>query len=57
MGNIAGAIGGGLILGVVEVLGASYLSSGYRDAYGLLAFLLILLFRPEGLFGRTVKRV
>lgn len=57
LGSVPGAIGGGLLLGVVEFLGASYLSSGYRDAYGLLAFLLILLFRPEGLFGRSVKRV
>ncbi len=57
MGNIAGAIGGGLVLGVVEVLGASYLSSGYRDAYGLLAFLLVLLVRPQGLFGRRNRRV
>lgn len=57
LGSIPGAIGGGLLLGVVEVLGASYLSSGYRDAYGLFAFLLVLLLRPEGLFGRSVKRV
>ncbi|HLU83140.1 MAG TPA: branched-chain amino acid ABC transporter permease [Trueperaceae bacterium] len=57
LGSIPGAIGGGLLLGVVEFMGASYLSSGYRDAYGLFAFLLILLLRPEGLFGRTVKRV
>ena len=57
LGSIPGAIGGGLLLGVVEFLGASYLSSGYRDAYGLFAFLLVLLLRPEGLFGRTVKRV
>lgn len=57
LGNIWGAIGGGLLLGVVEVLGASYLSNSYRDAYGLIAFLLVLLFRPEGLFGRSVKRV
>jgi branched-chain amino acid transport system permease protein len=57
LGNVGAAIGGGLLLGVVEVLGASYLSSAYRDAYGLIAFLLILLLRPEGLFGRTVKRV
>jgi len=57
LGSVPGAIGGGLLLGVVEFMGASYLSSGYRDAYGLLAFLLILLLRPEGLFGRTVKRV
>jgi branched-chain amino acid transport system permease protein len=57
LGNVGAAIGGGLLLGIVEVLGASYFLSEYRDAYGLLAFLLILLFRPEGLFGRTVKRV
>ena len=57
MGSIPGAIAGGLLLGVVEFLGASYFSSGYRDAYGLVAFLLILLFRPQGLFGRSVRRV
>lgn len=57
LGNVWGAIGGGLLLGVVEVMGASYLSFDYRDAYGLIAFLLVLLLRPEGLFGRTVKRV
>ena len=57
MGSIPGAIAGGLLLGVVEFLGASYLSSGYRDAYGLVAFLLVLLLRPQGLFGRSVRRV
>ena len=48
---------GGLLPGVVEVLGAPYSSLDDRDAYGLVVFLLILLLRPEGLFGRTVKRV
>lgn len=57
LGSVPGAIGGGLLLGLVEFMGASYLSSSYRDAYGLFAFLLVLLLRPEGLFGRTVKRV
>jgi branched-chain amino acid transport system permease protein len=57
LGNVGAAIAGGILLGVVEVLGASYFMSEYREAYGLIAFLLILLFRPEGLFGRTVKRV
>jgi branched-chain amino acid transport system permease protein len=57
LGNVGAAIGGGLLLGLAEVLGASYLASGYRDAYGLIAFLAVLLLRPEGLFGRTVKRV
>lgn len=57
LGSVGAAIAGGLLLGVVEILGASYLSSEYRDAYGLVVFLLVLLFRPEGLFGKTVKRV
>lgn len=57
LGNIGAAIMGGLVLGVVEVLGASYLDSAYRDAYGLLVFLLVLLLKPEGLFGKTVNRV
>lgn len=57
LGNIGAAIIGGLLLGVVEVLGASYLDSAYRDAYGLVAFLVVLLVKPEGLFGKTVNRV
>ncbi|MFA7504167.1 MAG: branched-chain amino acid ABC transporter permease [Burkholderiaceae bacterium] len=57
LGSVGAAIAGGLLLGLVEIMGASYLSSEYRDAYGLLVFLLVLLFRPEGLFGKTVKRV
>jgi branched-chain amino acid transport system permease protein len=65
LGSLPGAVGGGLLLGTVESLGSSLLpdltgnhfGSNYRDAYGLVIFLLVLLFRPEGLFGRTVKRV
>lgn len=53
MGNVAGAIGGGLLLGVAESLGATYVSSVYRDAFGLVAFLLVLLMRPAGLFGKS----
>ncbi|MGB3740573.1 branched-chain amino acid ABC transporter permease [Castellaniella sp.] len=57
LGNVTAAAVGGILLGLVEVLGASYLSSDYREAYGLVAFLLVLLLKPEGLFGKTVKRV
>jgi len=66
MGSLPGAIGGGLLLGVLESVGSSVLplvpflhnrfGSNYRDAYGLVAFLLVLLLRPDGLFGKNIKR-
>ncbi|NYT65409.1 branched-chain amino acid ABC transporter permease [Alcaligenaceae bacterium] len=57
LGRIGAAVVGGLLLGVVEVLGASYLDAAYRDAYGLLVFIVVLLVKPEGLFGKSVNRV
>ena len=56
MGNFLGAIFAALILGVIESLGAAYVSAEYRDLIGFVMVLLILLFRPSGLFGR-MKRV
>lgn len=53
MGSVVGAIWGGLLLGVVESVAAALGATGSRDAFGLIAFLLVLLVRPAGLFGRS----
>jgi branched-chain amino acid transport system permease protein len=57
LGSFPGAITGGLILGVVESLGGGYISTGYKDAFGLLVLIAALLLRPQGLFGsaKTVQ--
>ena len=51
LGSIPGALIGGILLGVVESLGAAFISSPYQNAYGFLLVLLVLLVRPYGLFG------
>jgi branched-chain amino acid transport system permease protein len=53
MGSVMGAIWGGLLLGVVESLAAGLGATGYRDAFGLIAFLIVLSVRPQGLFGTS----
>ena len=55
LGSIAGATVGGFILALVEELGAGYVSSGYRDAMGFVLIIVILLFRPTGLFARKER--
>jgi branched-chain amino acid transport system permease protein len=51
LGSVPGAIAGGLLLGVVESYGAVYASMAWKDGIGFLIFLLVLLYRPAGLFG------
>ena len=58
LGNPFGAAAGGIALGVLESLGAGYISSGYKDAFAFLALLVLLFVKPSGLFGKAaIKRV
>jgi branched-chain amino acid transport system permease protein len=63
IGNIPGAMVGGMILGLLEAFSASYLSlitngafgSEYKDVVAFLVLILILIFRPKGILGETVR--
>lgn len=57
MGSIPGAVVASLILGVLESFGAVYISYGYRDTFGLVILIMVLLFRPHGLFGERSREV
>ncbi len=54
IGSIPGAVAGGLLLGLAETMVSGYIASTYRDAIAFLILIVILLFRPSGLFGRHV---
>jgi branched-chain amino acid transport system permease protein len=56
LGNVPGAMVGGLVLGILEVLGVAYFASSYRDAFAFGAVMLMLLARPEGLLGLRLPR-
>jgi branched-chain amino acid transport system permease protein len=51
IGNIPGAMLGGMIMGIAEVMVVGYLSSTYRDAIAFAILILLLLFKPSGLMG------
>jgi branched-chain amino acid transport system permease protein len=54
--NSRGALLGGLIVGVCENLAAAYISPAYKDAVALVIFMVVILFKPQGLLGRKVER-
>ena len=57
LGSLLGSIVGGVLLGVIEALGSVFLSAAYKDLYGFLLLLLLLVFRPTGLFGERERTV
>ena len=57
IGNLRGAILGGMLIGAIQVMGAAYLSTKYDFAYAFGAMILVILFRPYGLLGKpSAKR-
>jgi len=55
IGNIPGAMIGGLLLGVMEAMGAGYISAQWKDVIAFMVLVLVLLFKPSGLFGENVQ--
>lgn len=55
LGSVGGALLGGILLGVIESVGSYVISGGWADAISYAAFLLVIMLKPEGLFGRTVR--
>ena len=57
IGNIPGAVLGGIVLGLAEAFGAGYISSEYQDVFAFVVLVVVLIFRPSGLLGqRTADR-
>jgi branched-chain amino acid transport system permease protein len=54
--QVRGAIAGGLLIGVLDNLAASYISTQYRAAVPLIFLIVVILFRPQGLLGRAEER-
>jgi len=57
LGSVLGSIVGGVLLGVIEALGSVFLSAAYKDLYGFLLLIALLVFRPTGLFGERERSV
>ena len=57
LGNIRGAIIGGFIVGIVEAASYYFLGAGWQDVTSVTMLIIILLFKPSGLFGTEVKGI
>jgi len=57
LGSILGSVVGGVLLGVIEALGSVFISPAYKDLYGFLLLIALLVLRPNGLFGERERTV
>jgi branched-chain amino acid transport system permease protein len=55
LGSVMGSVIGGILLGVIEALGSVFLSAAYKDLYGFVLLIVLLVFRPTGLFGERER--
>ena len=55
LGSVLGSVVGGILLGVIEALGSVFISAAYKDLYGFVLLILLLVFRPTGLFGERER--
>jgi branched-chain amino acid transport system permease protein len=53
MGSIVGATLGGVLIGIAESVGGVYIGAGWKEVIVFLLFLLVLLFKPSGLMGKS----
>jgi len=54
IGNITGAMIGGLIIGMVEIFGAGYISGEYKDVFAFIILIAVLYFKPTGIMGENI---
>ncbi len=54
IGNVRGAMAGGLLIGILESLGAGYISAQYKDVFAFGVLVIVLLVKPGGLFGESI---
>ena len=55
-GSIPGAVVGGVLIGVIESMAGFYLAQGWKDVAPYIVLLVVLLLKPEGLFGHHVRK-
>ena len=54
IGNITGAMLGGLIIGMVEIFGAGYISGQYKDVFAFIILIAVLYYKPTGIMGENI---